>query len=135
MGRYSTYTADPILSCIVLIYVLILLASLWIIFQKANRPGIYAIIPIVSYGVLFEIAGHPWWWVFGLLIPFVNVILLIILYLDLAKSFSQGEGFGCGMILLPFIFVPLLAFGDYQYIGNDRNNGSGYSDKPKRWDM
>ena len=36
---------------------------------------------------------------------------------DLAKSFGKGGGFAAGLILLGFIFFPILAFGSSQYQG------------------
>jgi hypothetical protein len=62
-----------------------------------------------------EIVGKPWWWLLLLFIPFVNIVIMILVYLELATVFSKGTGFGCGLILLPFVFVPMLAFGDAQY--------------------
>ena len=52
-----------------------------------------------------------------MLIPFVNLIIAIILLIDLAKSFGKGVGFGIGLLLLPFIFFPILGFGSAQYQG------------------
>ena len=52
-----------------------------------------------------------------MLIPFVNFIILIILVIDLAKSFGKGVGFGIGLLLLPIIFFPILGFGSAQYQG------------------
>jgi hypothetical protein len=52
-----------------------------------------------------------------MLIPFVNFIIAIILLIDLAKSFGKGVGFGIGLLLLPFIFFPILGFGSAQYQG------------------
>ena len=36
-----------------------------------------------------------------------------------AKSFGKGFGFSLGLIFLPFVFYPILGFGDalYQYNG------------------
>ena len=52
-----------------------------------------------------------------MLIPLVNFIILIILLIDLAKSFGKGVGFGIGLILLPIIFFPILGFGSATYQG------------------
>jgi hypothetical protein len=52
-----------------------------------------------------------------MLIPLVNFIIAIILLIDLAKSFGKGVGFGIGLLLLPFIFFPILGFGSAQYQG------------------
>jgi hypothetical protein len=64
-----------------------------------------------------KIAGRPGWWVILLLIPYLNLIFWIILMVDLAKSFGKGIGFAVGMILLSFIFIPILGFGDAEYQG------------------
>ena len=38
---------------------------------------------------------------------------------DLAKRFGKGNGFGVGLWLLGFIFVPILGFGDATYQRGD----------------
>ena len=35
----------------------------------------------------------------------------------LSKSFGKGEGFTAGLIVLPFIFIPILGFGKAAYMG------------------
>jgi Family of unknown function (DUF5684) len=52
-----------------------------------------------------------------MLIPLVNLIIFIIVCIDIAKSFGQGVGFGLGLLLLGFIFYPILGFGSAQYQG------------------
>ena len=47
--------------------------------------------------------------------PFVNFFVLILLTLALAKSFGKGTGFALGMIFFPFVFYPILGFGDATY--------------------
>jgi uncharacterized protein DUF5684 len=47
----------------------------------------------------------------------VNFVLFIIVAVDLAKSFGKGGGFAVGLILLPIIFFPILAFGSAAYTG------------------
>jgi hypothetical protein len=94
---------------------LIMVISLWKIFTKAGKPGWAAIIPIYNMIVMLEIAGKPIWWFILLLIPFVNIIIIIIVLIALAKNFGKGVGFAIGMLILPFIFYPMLAFGDAKY--------------------
>jgi Na+/melibiose symporter-like transporter len=62
------------------------------------------------------------WWIVLLLISVVNLITMIIILNDLAKSFGKGVGFTIGLLLLPVIFYPILAFGDAQYVGRAQNN-------------
>jgi hypothetical protein len=94
-----------------------LIASLWKVYAKAGQPGWAAIVPIYNCVVLLKIVGKPIWWLILLLIPFVNFVILIIVYLALAKSFGKGAGFGIGLVLLGFIFFPILGFGDAKYLG------------------
>lgn len=95
--------------------VLILIISLWKIFTKAGKPGWAAIVPIYNMIVMLEIACKPIWWFILMLIPLVNIIIIIIVLIELAKRFGKGVGFAIGMLILPFIFYPMLAFGDSKY--------------------
>jgi hypothetical protein len=93
----------------------LMIAATWKIFVKAGEPGWAAIIPIYNFIVLLKIAGKPLWWIILLFIPFVNLIILILVYVALARNFGKGAGFAIGLLLLPIIFFPLMAWGDAQY--------------------
>jgi Family of unknown function (DUF5684) len=97
--------------------IILMIAALWKVFSKAGQPGWAAIIPIVNFYFLCKVAGRPGWWLILMLIPFVNFIILIVIDIDIAKKFGKGAGFGIGLILLPFIFFPILGFGSAQYQG------------------
>ena len=47
---------------------------------------------------------------------------------DLARAFGHGRGFTAGLIFLPFIFYPILAFGDSQYQYTNQTSLPGQSD-------
>jgi Family of unknown function (DUF5684) len=95
--------------------VLLLVASMWKVFQKAGEPGWAAIVPLYNIVVLLKIAGKPAWWFLLFLIPGVNFIIAIIVTLALAKNFGKSAGFGLGLIFLSPIFYPMLAWGDSTY--------------------
>ena len=97
--------------------VAVLIASLWKIYTKAGQPGWAGIVPIYNIIVLLNIVGRPIWWIVLFCVPFVNFIAFIIIAIDLAKSFGKDIGFAIGMVLLSFIFFPMLAFGDARYLG------------------
>jgi hypothetical protein len=97
--------------------VILMIASMWTIFSKAGKPGWASIIPIYNLIVLLKIVGKPGWWLILMLIPIVNFIILIIVYHNLSLSFGKGAGFTVGLILLGFIFLPILAFGGNNYVG------------------
>lgn len=107
-----------IVSAIIYLAVLVLIiASIWKIFEKAGKPGWAAIIPIYNIIVLIEIVGKPMWWIALMLVPCVNIVAQIWLANLLSKSFGKSEGFTVGMVLLPFVFYPMLGFGDAEYQG------------------
>jgi hypothetical protein len=47
----------------------------------------------------------------------LNVVFSIWTYNLLAKSFGKSEGFTVGLVLVPFIFLPILGFGEAKYEG------------------
>jgi len=102
---------------VVLAIAVLEIAGLWKIFQKAGHPGWYAIIPILNIYIMLKIVGREGWWLILFLIPCVNIVVAIIVYIDLAKSFGKDVAYGIGMIILPFVFFPMLGFGAAQYQG------------------
>jgi cellulose synthase/poly-beta-1,6-N-acetylglucosamine synthase-like glycosyltransferase len=101
----------------------ILTVSMWKIFEKAGKPGWAAIVPFYNILVLLEIVKKPWWWLLLMLIPYIGVIWGIWSLNLLVKSFGKDAGFTVGCLLLPFVFLPILAFGNHQYQGEhvDKN--------------
>lgn len=89
----------------------------WKIFEKADKPGWAAVIPIYNVIVLLEIVGRPWWWVVLLLIPLVNIVVGFIVALDMSRSFGHDLAFALGLFFLGFLFYPVLAFGGDTYQG------------------
>jgi hypothetical protein len=108
-------------SAITIIYLAVYILEvigMWRAFDKAGKPGWAAIVPIYNFYVLCKIAGRPgWWWVL-LFIPIVNIVIWFIVSIDTAKAFGKTTGFGVGLALLPFIFWPILGFGDATYQGS-----------------
>ncbi len=114
----------------------LMIYSLWRVFEKAGEEGWKAIIPIYNTWTLYEISGKPGWWalvglaaiipILGLLAIPAVLVLHILAMIELAKRFKTGDGFVVGLILLPVVFYPILAFGDYQYHGG---NGETLEDK------
>jgi Family of unknown function (DUF5684) len=93
-------------------------AGLWKTFAKAGEPGWGAIVPFYNIYLICKIGGRPGWWLILFFIPCVGIIIAIIVSLDIAKNFGKGSGFGLGLGFLPFIFFPILGFGDARYLGN-----------------
>ena len=100
------------------------IVSLWKIFKKAGKPGWASIVPIYNIYIMCEIAEKEWWYILLLCVPFVNIYVMIVLYNGMAKKFEKGGGFVVGMILLPVVFFPMLAFGKDATVVNNQPNTS-----------
>ena len=94
-----------------------MIVAMWKVFVKAGRPGWAMLIPIYNTYVFLKIAGKPGWWLIWFFIPLLNFIFGIIATVAFAQSFGKGAGFAVGLIFLPVIFIPILAFGEAQYVG------------------
>ncbi len=100
--------------------VIISLISLWKIFEKAGVEGWKALIPFYNLWVFAEIVGQPGWLgllaILAIFIPVIGILIYfaIIFYLNylLAQGFGKDVLYAIGLTLLPFIFLPILAFGD-----------------------
>jgi len=106
---------DVLFLVIWLALVILAIAGLWRVFEKAGQPGWGVLIPIYNLVLLARVAGRPGWWALLLFIPLVNIVVGIVMALDIAKNFGKGPLFTLGLIFLGFIFYPILGFGDAQY--------------------
>jgi hypothetical protein len=100
-----------------LLIAILVIAGFWKVFTKAGKPGWAALIPIYNLIVLLQIAGKPVWWLLLLVIPVVNIVIAVLIWVGVAKAFGKGTGFAIGLLLLSPIFVPILGFSGAQYMG------------------
>jgi hypothetical protein len=106
--------AGPFFLFIILV-VAFYIAAYWRVFTKAGEPGWGALGPVYNLYLLCKIAGRPEWWLILFFVPFVNIAIVLIVSMDLAKAFGKTAGFGIGLWLLSFIFIPILGYGSAQY--------------------
>jgi hypothetical protein len=98
-----------------LVIAVVTIVGMWKVFTKAGEPGWAVLIPIYNTYVMLKIAGKPWWWLLLMFVPIVSIVIAIMAMVALAARFGKGAGFALGMILLPFVFIPMLGFGSAQY--------------------
>ncbi|MBN2020604.1 MAG: hypothetical protein JW749_10325 [Sedimentisphaerales bacterium] len=101
------------------VLLIIMIASMWVVFDKAGQPGWAAIVPFYNMWVLAEVGEQPGW--VGLasclvgFIPYVGPLigfgLSIFICINVAKAFERSVLFGLGLAFLPLVFYPVLAFG------------------------
>lgn len=117
-------------SALLLAYVgmlLVIIASMWKVFTKANQPGWAVLIPIYNLYVMMKIGDNSGWLLLLMVIPILNIYAAGKMHVGIAKAFGKGIGWGVGLWFLPFIFFPMLGFGDATYRGGSGgiNSASG----------
>ena len=118
-----------------------LIACMWTIFTKAGQPGVAAIVPIWNnYVLTCGVAKKEVLWFILQFIPFINIVVGILVWAEVAKKFGYSGAFVVGIIFLPFIFIPILAFGGVYEDNTRRRKRSDYrddyedDDRPRRDD-
>lgn len=104
---------------------------LWKLFVKAGEPGWAVFVPFYNMYVLYKITwGNGWIFLttFLAIIPVVGAIAVLVIniltYVKLAKSFGKDGGFAVGLIFLNIIFLSILAFDKSEYLGVFKDNNS-----------
>lgn len=92
-----------------------MIVSVWKVFVKAGKSGWASLIPFYNAYVLLKMAGKPGWWLLLLLILLVNIVFGFLTMLALSERFGKGVGYALGLIFLPIVFYPILAFGESTY--------------------
>lgn len=59
----------------------------------------WAYVPILSLFLMLNAAGKPWWWFVLCLIPLVNIVALVMIWVEIAKNCGQSPVWGVLMIL------------------------------------
>jgi len=81
------------------------------LFAKAGQPGWGAVVPVYNGLLMLRVAGKPWWWLLLSPIPVFPILALV----GTARNFGKGVGFAIGLLFLPFVFYPVLAFGNARW--------------------
>jgi len=117
---------------VIILIVLVFIIAGWRLFSKAGKPGWAIIIPFYNLYIYTQIIQRPGWWIllyFSIAIPAVGALALVFLsivdQLRLAKVFGRSAGFGVGLILLGWVFFPILAFSGSQYDSHRVVEGGG----------
>jgi hypothetical protein len=86
---------------------------LFLIAKKLDAPAPWiAWIPLIQVWTIVSSAGKPWWWVLLLLVPIVNVIVGIYLWVCITENLGRNKWLGLLMLvpIVNFVFLGILAF-------------------------
>ncbi len=132
-----------IAACAIVFWVFQIIAY-WKMFTKAGEPGWKSIIPFYNQYVMYKLTWKTSWFWISLIVAFVYgvftslnqsfpdvmlytvlllvfaiiiLVLTIISYHKISKSYGHGAGYTVGMLFLWPIFVLILGYGKSRYIG------------------
>jgi uncharacterized membrane protein YhaH (DUF805 family) len=98
-----------------LVVIVAAIAGMWMMFEKAGRPGWAAIIPIYNVYVLLKVADMSGWWLLAFFVPIVDVVVAVWMTWKVSKAFGHGFGYFLGLLFLSPIFYMIIGFGKSQY--------------------
>ena len=115
--------ASPALSGAILICALLIGLAVYVyvalavqtIAEKTNTENPWlAWIPIANFVLLLNIAKKPIWWIVLLLIPLVNIIIVVMIWMAVAEARSKPGWWGVLMLVpgVSFIVPGYLAWSD-----------------------
>lgn len=106
---------------ITFILLLAIFVALYKLFPKADPSykGWYAFIPVYNLVIWLRVIQKPWWWIFLLLFPGPNVLMIMIMAVNTGTVFGYRESKDVALGgLFPFLYLPYLAFNeDPKYVG------------------
>lgn len=100
------------------------MAGMWKMLEKAGEPGWAALIPFYNIYKLCQITiGNGWIALLALLTPvpilglITLVVLLYLLAVNTAAAFGKPKIWAIGLFFLSSVFYCILGFGDAEYYG------------------
>lgn len=99
---------------------------LFLIAKKLNIPAPWtAWIPIVQIWTIVACAGKPWWWILLLLVPIVNIVIGIYIWVLITENLGRNKWLGLLMLvpIVNLVFLGILAF--------SKSEEGGYTEEAK----
>ncbi len=104
------------------IFSVLLLTGWWMLYVKAGEQGWKIFIPFYRTYLLFKIAEGKGIKFLLLYVPLLNIYYYFRVHIRLALAFGKRKKYGLGMVLLPWLFVVMLGFGDAEYSAPAKEN-------------
>jgi chromate transport protein ChrA len=108
------YTYSDTLTLGFAIFHVVLAIALWKMAERTKtEPRWFALVPFLNIVLLLKIAKRPTWWLILFIVPFVNVITLIVATMALCERFGVNKWWGLASIVSPLnlILYLYLAYG------------------------
>lgn len=120
VGQVETISPEMGIGMIILwlVFYLFFAYCLATLAKKQGKPFgsslIMAIIPIANIILMMQLAGKPWWWLFLLLIPIVNFVIIILVWMGISERMGRPNWWGVLIAIVPIVNIVLflmLVFG------------------------
>lgn len=96
---------------------IVMLVAQWKMFSKAGEAGWKCLIPFYNSYIFCKILyGNGWKFLFSL-VPILNIIFSIAIFIRTAQVYGKGIGFGILHLFFSPITMCILAFGSAEYEG------------------
>ncbi len=106
---------DSLYGLLPLILLILFAVGVYKTFSKMGYDDAWwMFIPILNILFMLKVADKPTWWIVLAFIPFLNLIMLYVAWLvasKVASAYGKSSGYAVGLLLLGFIFYPILGFG------------------------
>ena len=115
---------------IIISFIFLYIYSVELLFMKCNKRWWDGLIPIYNLFILAEITFQNKKFGFICLVPIIGEIFILVMLYKLGEHFKYR---GLLVVLLPFIFIPIIGFGTHTYKGysfvesnNDKSSERDY---------
>lgn len=95
------------------------------IFKRAGKRGYYALVPMYNLLELLDIVKLSRYYFILLLLPVVNVLIIYMILYRLSIVFNTSKLFALGLIVFPYMFLPVLNFSKMSKIEEKTDDVSG----------
>ena len=82
----------------------------WKLYKISGNSAFHSFIPLYNVFVLLKIINRPWWWIFIILMPVLNTIIIPVIWVELSRSFKKNS--------YTDTFLSICTFGFYNYYLN-----------------
>ena len=61
----------------------------WKLYLISGNKSWQSFIPVYNVLILLKIINRPWWWIFIIFIPVINIIIIPVIWVELSRSFKK----------------------------------------------
>ena len=75
--------------------------------NKKGKTGWFAWVPILNVILMLQIAEKPLYWFVLMLLPLLNIVIIILLYINFFKAIDQSPTWTLALLFPPVLLIPL----------------------------